>query len=200
MPTQDFTQHLQKPPTAKVFPVSKLKLRQIFATHSDVTRLFPSGVLLRDSQSFAVGSDVISNVDLIATDRLTCMLASRDTQYDVTALSFGTTVPCGQSGHLLRHCVDYYGSKSSDVIHSHVLQHLHELKLQLNAHADCTHVTCHLYAPADVMTSSVRASTFDLVCGVLGSGEYTDRTRCVLQCAVDIPEDPRSLGVNPNKL
>ena len=174
----------------------------MFSRHDDVMRLFPSGILMRDSQSFAIGSDVTSNVDLICSDGLTCMYTSRDRNGDVSALSLGTTVPCGHSANLLRHCIDYYGTSSSDVIQHHVIRHLCDVMSVLNySHGgNITHVTCHLYVPSDIMTSLMRDQTFDFVAHALNLSEYVNRKRSASQCVVDVIDDPRVVFRNKPKM
>ena len=117
------------PQTNGVTPASRDDLEQTFKVDSVRRSLFPSGVLVRDSQSFGVEERFADfNIPLILADRLAAMFATRhDVSKELTSLSFGTALESSVSRKILRYVIDYYGPADVDVIKRHVLEHLLEV-------------------------------------------------------------------------
>ena len=113
-------------PNTQVTSASRGDLEEVFKVESVRRSLFPSGVLVRDSQSFGVEERFARfNIPLILADRLAAMFATRhDVTNALTSLSFGSAPESSVTRHILRYAIDYYGQADVHVIKGHVLQHL----------------------------------------------------------------------------
>ena len=105
---------------------SRADLEEVFKDTATQRRLFPSAVLVRDSQSFGVSPEFADfNIPLILADRLDAMFMTRDvTGSAITSLSFGTIILSSVKRDIVRHTIDYYGSANPDVIRGHMIAHL----------------------------------------------------------------------------
>ena len=186
--------------------VTRAAMERMFSTDSVHRRLFPSGLILRDSQSFSVGHNYSSNIALLLSDGLVAMYAGTARHGnlrsvdDITSISFGTCVPCGVTCDMLRYCIDYYGNACLDTIQHHVTRHLCDIERCVATRDNINTVTCHLYAPETALTESVRSELFDFVQYSLKIGTFVNRQREYLQCVVNVTEDPRNLSVIRHKL
>lgn len=184
--------------------VDQTVIERLFQDHDIHTRLFPSGIIVRDSQSFGVGPSYLSNVALLCGDRLTAIYVTSTRghgSHGYRALSFGSCVECGAERDMLRYCVDYYGDACLDCVIYHVTQHLRVLVTSLSSAASAVTartVTCQLYAPEAVLTSDMRTRLFDAMTSSFGV--YVNRKREYRQCVVDVKDDPWRLNEVRHKL
>ena len=140
------------PVPVHVTSASRDDLEEAFKVESVRRSLFPSGVLVRDSQSFGVEERFARfNIPLILADRLAAMFATRhDVTNALTSLSFGTALESSVTRHILRYVIDYYGQADIDVIKSHVLQHLVLLPHSVR-NSDTAKVVCfHVFVPKHI--------------------------------------------------
>ena len=170
----------------------QLTLETVFTTPALHAHLFPSGVIVRDSQSFAVGEQFLSNVPLLLSDRLVAIYTSTcsDAAGDVTSLSFGTCVECDVTCDMLRYCIDYYGNACVPTMKSHVLKHLNDLEQQCTLpNVKAKTVTCHFYSLEAVTSDEMRREIFDFMQFRLNFGSYVNRKRTQTQHVVN--ENPQ---------
>jgi len=177
-------------------------LKTIFKDSKTSRYLFPSGILIRDSQPFSVGNQYLSNIHLLLSDRLTAMYVTHpysDINSGFKALSFGTGVDCGVTLNMMRYCIDYYGNPCIVDIKHHVTKHLQELShLVINSPIAKT-LTCQFYAHETVLTESMREELFNFMASMI-SDVYVNRKREYRQCVVDVLDDPRRLATVQHKL
>ena len=128
-------------------------LEAVYRSASAQRRLFPSGVLVRDSQSFGVAPHFTDfNVPLILADHLDAMFMTRDdvAGSEVASFSFGTPILSSVKRDILRLVVDYYGTASADVIRSHLVEHLLRLPVDLDRCPSAKVVCCVVFLPKSV--------------------------------------------------
>ena len=146
-------QALPFPCTNLVTRAYRADLEAVYRSASAQRRLFPSGVLVRDSQSFGVAPHFTDfNVPLILADHLDAMFMTRDdvTGSEIASFSFGTPILSSVERDILRLVVDYYGTASADVIRSHLVEHLLRLRLTLDGCPNAKVVCCVVFLPKSV--------------------------------------------------
>ena len=171
-------------------PASRDDLEQAFKVDSVRRSLFPSGVLVRDSQSFGVEERFADfNIPLILADRLAAMFATRhDVSKELTSLSFGTALESSVSRRILRFTIDYYGAADADVIKRHVFEHLLNVLPKCVRASDTAEVVCFSIFLPDYIHDVIRFDDVnESVAGALGL-EKCDMTE--YQCFGIINENP----------
>ena len=192
-------------PLSEINHATKHDLMRIFLSNN-AEKLFPDRVVVRDSQSFTVGSQYLSNIDLLLGDRLHAMYMTQSPMGPdsrITSISFGTGIESNVDRHRMRYCIDYYGIADCDVIKGHLFKHLQEIRTCLERSALATVVVMHIFMPK-LVYDVINAEELDpFVWQELGFGRpFEDDTVTVVveQCVVDSKVHPRELAKIKGKL
>ena len=184
-------------PLARTSTCHKRDLYDIFNNATLHERLFPTGVIVRDSQTFSVGETYTSNVTILLGDRLTSMYKTQSADADrIEAVSFGTGIESSVTRRMLRYAIDYYGQADADVIKCHVLKHLFDLARCLRQSATAEVVCCHVFILHHV-TEVIGADVVqEFVWNALGFGPCRDDgfQQCLTESTQSAREFVAALG------